>query len=660
MRTGGLSHAGAGLFTRVGGVTVRAALLVVVWGLGACHKPQPQAGWRHGPGSDPSEDSADTAPPPVGGEPFTVAVLPDTQVYAQDHPEIFSAQTAWIAENRDAEAIAFVLHEGDITNNNSPAQWDNAAAAMALLDGVVPCVMAAGNHDIGSGGTSDSRDSSCFNATFPLAGFQTWPSFHAAFEENASDNVAFLIEAGGLDWLVFALEFGPRDVVLDWVHQVASQHPDHPVVLVTHAHVYSDETLHGTSTDQSWNPHDYALDQAEGDVNDGVQVWQALQDLPNLAFLFNGHVLNDGAGRVTGTGSGGNVVHQMLANYQMLDNGGDGWMRLLRFQPGRRRLDVQTFSPTLGRWNGDVQHAFSIQDLEIFSPVDAQAPQVESLSWLGGLDRLALVFDETLDPESAADPSRYTLDCAAVEGARLEEDGRTVSLQVADMPAGQPCTLSVNGVKDASKHLNRVSGESWTFTPQTTFQDDFGDGDLDGWQIVQAGTLEAPSWWEVSDGALVQRSNVYGDDASATSDRHGTWVYLDDPFALAWTDTTFSVTLRSEDNDGIGVLLRAQPDGDHYRLDLDSQRGFRKLVRVLDGQEVLLAQDPVAYTQGAQMRIQARVQGSRLRVEVDGEPLFGGDITDDALPAGTVGLWCWGNEGCWYDDVEVEGFGGGP
>ena len=37
---------------------------------------------------------------------FKIAVIPDTQIYSMRHPEIFKAQTQWIADNwgRDAQA----------------------------------------------------------------------------------------------------------------------------------------------------------------------------------------------------------------------------------------------------------------------------------------------------------------------------------------------------------------------------------------------------------------------------------------------------------------------------------------------------------------------------------------------------------------------------
>jgi len=48
---------------------------------------------------------------------FTVVALPDTQIYADDHPELFDAQTTWIADQADALNIAFVTHLGEVVNN---------------------------------------------------------------------------------------------------------------------------------------------------------------------------------------------------------------------------------------------------------------------------------------------------------------------------------------------------------------------------------------------------------------------------------------------------------------------------------------------------------------------------------------------------------------
>src|ERR1035437_9279941 len=84
-------------------------------------------------------------------QPFTVVALPDTQCYTRKYSgathEIFTAQTQWIVDHKDELNIAFVLHEGDITDGNSAWEWTNARASMSLLNGVVPYALAVGNHD---------------------------------------------------------------------------------------------------------------------------------------------------------------------------------------------------------------------------------------------------------------------------------------------------------------------------------------------------------------------------------------------------------------------------------------------------------------------------------------------------------------------------------
>jgi len=69
-------------------------------------------------------------------KPFSLVLLPDTQTYSNKYPEIFMAQMEWISEN--TEDIQFVLHQGDITNDNTDREWQNALLAIQQIDGRVP------------------------------------------------------------------------------------------------------------------------------------------------------------------------------------------------------------------------------------------------------------------------------------------------------------------------------------------------------------------------------------------------------------------------------------------------------------------------------------------------------------------------------------------
>ena len=81
-------------------------------------------------------------------QPFTVVVLPDTQFYAESYPHLFLDQTRWITDQVEKRNIVAVIHEGDIVNKCwREEQWENADAALSVLDGVVPYFLALGNHD---------------------------------------------------------------------------------------------------------------------------------------------------------------------------------------------------------------------------------------------------------------------------------------------------------------------------------------------------------------------------------------------------------------------------------------------------------------------------------------------------------------------------------
>lgn len=74
----------------------------------------------------------------------------------------------------------------------------------------------------------------------------------------------------------------------------------------------------------------------------------------------NGHVLGDGLGRLVSQTAAQRDVHQMLVNFQMLPNGGDGWLRLLEFEADGKSVNVVDYSPTRNQRNESNQNKFSI------------------------------------------------------------------------------------------------------------------------------------------------------------------------------------------------------------------------------------------------------------------------------------------------------------
>ena len=224
------------------------------------------------------------------------------------------------------------------------AQWTNSRTAMDKLNGVVPYAIAPGNHDYGGQGNDRTTlfDNGVAGQNYYGLGspYAVQPSIGGFFETGKTDNSWHTFSANGKNWLVLALEWGPRDAVVQWADQVVTDHPDYETMVVTHAYMYNDDTIYDWATkgsSQSWNPHSYGIESLPGGVNDGEELWDKfIKKHENIDFVFNGHVLGDGTGKRATLGDNGNVVHQILANYQFNVQGGQGDMPRIGIQAGRR------------------------------------------------------------------------------------------------------------------------------------------------------------------------------------------------------------------------------------------------------------------------------------------------------------------------------------
>jgi hypothetical protein len=126
---------------------------------------------------------------------------------------------------------------------------------------------------------------------------------------------------------------------------------------------------------------------------------------------------------------------------------------------------------------------------------------------------------------------------------------------------------------------------------------------------------------------------------------------------LYWTDYLLTMTLRSEDNDALGVMFRYQDPQNYYRFSWNKQNYTRRLVKCEEGVFSLLAQDYVTYQQGRSYALQVLADGDRLQVSVDDNPIF--DVVDGSFAKGGVALYTWMNAGSFFDDLIVEDLASG-
>lgn len=294
----------------------------------------------------------------------TFVVLPDTQTYLEQCPEVFDSQIDWLVANR--KKIDAVFQVGDLTQGNSPTEWSYMQKSFARVEKAgIPYSVVWGNHDIGSkpGKFSDVHNTTVANKYFPLSSWQQRKYWGASADGKTLDNYYITFKSGGADWLVLNMEFGPPDEALMWADSVVSMNPDKYVILNTHAYLYSDSTL--LDGKDWWRPQAYGIGQEPGrTVNDGAGIWEKLLSKHrNVIAVFCGHILKSGVGTLVSTGERGNKVYQMLANFQrgVTDSklGGEGYLRIVTFNRKTKEIDVKTYSTWNKSFHPSEHHNFT-------------------------------------------------------------------------------------------------------------------------------------------------------------------------------------------------------------------------------------------------------------------------------------------------------------
>ena len=282
-------------------------------------------------------------------ENFSVVVLPDTQYYVSypDREAIYVKQTEWIRDNATAKKVKMVLHEGDLVNsNNSSPEWVRAKNAMSKLVSL-PYALSLGNHDY-----SGQKDTTFFNSAFPVSNFSGKSWFGGVFESGKMDNAYYLFEAGGKNWLVLSLEYGPRQAVVDWAKGIVANNSDKLIILLTHAYMAPDGSRLGSG--DAHNPHDTLTD-----THDGDELWEELvKTSRNIVLVLSGHVVD--AARRVDTNNFGKNVYQILADYQSDTLGGNGYLRIMEFFPDQGKINIKTYSPWLNQYKTDDKNQFEL------------------------------------------------------------------------------------------------------------------------------------------------------------------------------------------------------------------------------------------------------------------------------------------------------------
>lgn len=278
-------------------------------------------------------------PTTSSGAKFSLILLPDAQNYtssvAGGSPATFTAQTQWCVTNQTARNIKYVSMAGDITGENGTTAWENANTSMSLLDATPPGIpygIVLGNHDYTSG-------TSLYNNYFPASRFVGRPYYGGHYGSNNENHFEFF-DSDGMEFIVINLsssDQNPATAVLDWADALLKTYSTKRAILVNHSVVYIG------------NPATF--------TGPGQVIYDALKNNPNLFLMVGGHVPGAGIRQDT---FNGNTIYSVLVDYQSEPNGGNGWLRIMEFDPPNNQIHMTTYSPTLNQWKTASTDQFDI------------------------------------------------------------------------------------------------------------------------------------------------------------------------------------------------------------------------------------------------------------------------------------------------------------
>lgn len=259
-----------------------------------------------------------------GNKPFTFVWMSDTQYYSLHYPYIFDQMTQWIVDNEREQSLKYVIHTGDVVDHmNNEFEWIQADLAMKKLDQAnIPYGVLAGNHDIGHKKLNYKK----FGEYFGTERFQQHKQFRGAHKNNEAHYD--IIQASGHKFLIVYLGFGWNTDTLTWAQSIIKEHPEHTTILATHRYLQVDGKR----------------------SSDGEQLFNELVvPNPSVQLVLSGHFHGTAQrfDRLDDDNDGVNerTVVQILSDYQGYEKGGNGFMRLITFQPLTSSATISTYSP---------------------------------------------------------------------------------------------------------------------------------------------------------------------------------------------------------------------------------------------------------------------------------------------------------------------------
>jgi hypothetical protein len=303
---------------------------------------------------------------------FSIIILPDTQHYSSRYPDILYKQMDWIVNNKTPLNIQYVVHMGDITNNNKEYAWVVASSSFRILEKAgIPYSIVCGDNDIKNPDYNyydGIRHTELLNRYFPVSRFDRPGSWWSGgfFEQGKIDNYYCLFKYQDFKFMIMNLEIAPRSAAIKWAGNIISKHDSVKVIIVTHD--YLDK--HGKRLDDlksfGLDGRDSA-DKLKGNNADGL-FEKLVKRYPNIFMVLCGHKEGtfEKTVKIKDTLDPEKIrtVFEILSDFQNEklkgtdEKSGKGLLRVLKFFPEKNEIVISTVSALTGKTKGEEIHLF--------------------------------------------------------------------------------------------------------------------------------------------------------------------------------------------------------------------------------------------------------------------------------------------------------------
>ncbi|GAB1463301.1 hypothetical protein MASR2M52_13430 [Pedobacter sp.] len=302
---------------------------------------------------------------------FQIAVLGDTQYYTAEKyggsMNMFYNQIDWITANAEQEKIAYVVHVGDITDHGDakPIEWERAKDAMYRLEkprpGLphgIPYGVAVGNHDLRPNGDPNGTKEG-YTKYFGRDHFKGRNYYGGSYnDESSSANHYDIFSANGESFIVLYLVFNEKssknqfydakleESVFNWGEKVLKEHADKKAIIVSHSILKKDNSSNSNFVAGEGNTPKKGLFTSQGKM-----IFEKFKHSSNVFMMLCGHRSGE-AYRVENYN--GRTIKIFLTDYQSRRNpphgetdrnGGNGILRLMKFDQANQKLQLRTFIP---------------------------------------------------------------------------------------------------------------------------------------------------------------------------------------------------------------------------------------------------------------------------------------------------------------------------